>query len=337
MNSLQRVVETVHFRPTDRVPVIAQVFGHAAVRARVPLHDYLRCGETLARCQMDAQRHYGYDAVFSVMGTGVETEAAGSALWYIPDQYPEIETYALDRDSDPDRLVVPDPQTAGRMPEMLKALSILRNEIGDSVLVVGCVLGPFTIATQLLGMENALLMAADEPERFERVLDFSLELAVSFGKAQVAAGAHLPVVFDPSASPVVIPPRFFREFELPRLKRLFDALTAAGAAASWLHAAGPAETILPYYPEAGVNIANFDYEVTPEEAMSRLPDRCLDGNVRSLAFLEETAGEVREVAARLIAAFRRRGGFIHSSGCEIPPESAPENVAALVEASRAGR
>ena len=32
------------------------------------------------------------------------------------------------------------------------------------------------------------------------------------------------------------------------------------------------------------------------------------------------------------AAFRERSGFILSSGCEIPPESAPANIAALIAA-----
>ncbi len=67
MNSLERIAATLKFQDTDRVPVIAQVFGHAATLADVSLDDYVRDGETLARCQLNAWKHYGYDAVFSVM------------------------------------------------------------------------------------------------------------------------------------------------------------------------------------------------------------------------------------------------------------------------------
>ena len=35
-------------------------------------------------------------------------------------------------------------------------------------------------------------------------------------------------------------------------------------------------------------------------------------------------------SVQLLHLFERRGGFILSSGCEIPPESREENVAALV-------
>jgi uroporphyrinogen decarboxylase len=336
VNSLQRIAAAIHFQETDRVPVIAQVFGHAAGLAGVPLDDYVRDGETLARCQVKALRQYCYDAVFSVMDANVETEAVGSVLRYPRDQYPVIERYALSQEADWDGLTVPDPKQAGRMPEMLKALAILRHELGDEVLIVGCILGPFTLATQLLGLERTLYLAIDDSPRLASLMDFATDVVIRFGQAQLQAGAHLPMVFDPSASPAVIPPNFFREFELPRLQRVFQALSEAGALANWLHIAGPVVPILPYYAKAGVNIANFDYMVSAAEATSRLPVTCFDGNIKSLLFVEGSPADVETEAANLLHAFRDRRGFILSSGCEIPPEAKPENVAALAKAPGAG-
>jgi uroporphyrinogen decarboxylase len=92
--------------------------------------------------------------------------------------------------------------------------------------------------------------------------------------------------------------------------------------------------ILKYYPEAGVNLANFDYCVSPGEATGELPRMCFDGNVKPLMFIEGTPMEIEAEARTLIPSFQDRGGFILSSGCEIPPESAPENIMAMVEAAR---
>jgi uroporphyrinogen decarboxylase len=270
------------------------------------------------------------------MDVNVETEAAGSVLRYPRNQYPVIERHALSQEADWGGLAVPDPKQAGRMPEMLKALALLRHELGDEVLVVGCILGPFTLATQLLGLERTLYLAIDDPPQLERLMDFATDVVIRFGQAQLQAGAHLPMVFDPSASPAVVPPNFFREFELPRLQRVFQALSQAGAAANWLHIAGPAAPILPYYAKAGVHIANFDYMVSAAEAMSRLPVTCLDGNIKSLLFVEGSPTEVEMEAVNLLRAFRNRRGFILSSGCEIPPEAKPETVAALVKTPIAG-
>jgi len=334
MNSIDRINAGVNFDAPDRVPVIAQVFGHAATLANVALDDYVRNGELLARCQIKALEHYGYDAVFALMDVNVETEAVGSVLIYRADQYPIVKSYVLSKVADLDNLSVPNPYEAGRMPELLKAARILRHEVGDEVLVVGCVLGPMTVATQLLGIETALYLAIDEPESFAHLLDFSTEVVVRFGVAQIEAGAHLPIVFDPSASPAVVPYQFFREFELPRLQRVFAAFKQAGAVANWLHIAGPTDPILPFYPQAGVDIANFDFCVDPLEAQRVLPQTCLDGNIKPLSFVEATPEVIADESSRLLDLFADRGGFILSSGCEIPPESKPENVAAMVLAAR---
>lgn len=336
MNSLQRIAACIRFQETDRVPVIAQVFGHAAKLACVPLDDYVRDGETLARCQLKALGQYRYDAVFSVMDVNVETEAVGSILRYPGNRYPVIERYALSEEANWGSLTVPDPKRAGRMPEMLHALAILRKALGDGVAVVGCILGPFTLATQLLGLERTIYLAIDDPGRLGQLMDFATEVVIQFGKAQLEAGAHLPMVFDPSASPAVIPPSFFREFELPRLRKIFKALSEAGALANWLHIAGPVAPILPYYAKAGVDIANFDYVVSTAVASNQLPSTCLDGNIRSLLFVEGNPAEVETEAFDLLRGFRDRKGFILSSGCEIPPEANPDNVAALANAPRGG-
>jgi uroporphyrinogen decarboxylase len=334
MNSLDRIRATLSFGKPDRVPVIAQVFGHAAVLGDVSLGAYVRDGELLARCQLNALSYYGYDAVFALMDAGVETEAVGASLTYRADMYPFVEQYAITAAGDVNKLAVPNPKQSGRMPEILKAAQILRDELSDEVLIVGCVLGPMTLAMQLLGPEKTLFLAVDEPDLFADVLDFAVEVSAAFGLAQIEAGVHLPLVFDPSASPAVIPPQFFREFVLPRTKRLFSALKSGGSLANWLHIAGPAETIFPFYPEAGVEIANFDYCIDPIRARQILPRTCLNGNIKPLSFVEATSDDIAKESAGLLELFSLQSGLILSSGCEIPPESKPENVAAMVRATR---
>ena len=95
MNSAERIKAAVNFQPADRVPVIAQVFGHAATVAGVALGEYVRNGELLARCQLQALKRYDYDAVFALMDTSVETEAVGSVLTYRADQYPSVENLCV--------------------------------------------------------------------------------------------------------------------------------------------------------------------------------------------------------------------------------------------------
>lgn len=336
MTGLERIMAAVRLQAPDRVPVIAQVFGHAAVLAGEHLGDYLRDGVLAARCQLRALDRYGYDAVFALLDANVETEAAGSTLEYLSGDYPVVRSYAADTGVDLGSIAVPNPYTDGRMPQLLEAARILRRTVGEEVLVVGCVVGPMTLATQLVGIQDALYLAADDPERFSQLLDLSCRTAIAFGTAQIESGVHVPMVFDPSSSPDVIPPSFYREMVLPHLKRVFAAFKDAGAAAGWLHTAGPVDPILPYYPGAGVDIANIDFCVDPNMAMNTLPQTCIDGNIKPLSFVIDTPDVIASDARVLIKAFADRGGFILSSGCEIPPESAPENIAAMVEAAKRG-
>jgi uroporphyrinogen decarboxylase len=332
MNSIERIMATVAFDKPDRVAVLPQIFGHAAVSAGVPLTEYLCNGELLAHCQIQALQHYGHDAVFALMDTSVETEAVGSTLLFPAERYPHVDSYILSDASGIDGLRLPNPLTDGRMPELLKAAAILRREVGNDVMVIGCVLGPLTIALQLFGAEKTLYLAIDQPEQFARLLDFATQVSIDFGTAQIEAGVHLPLVFDPFASPDVIPPMFFREIELPHLRKVFNAFKGAGALTNWLHIAGPATPILPYYPDAGVDIANFDYCVNPLEAQKALPHTCLDGNLKPLSLVDATPDAIAEEASRLVQQFDQRGGFILSTGCEIPLEAKAESIAALVSA-----
>ena len=336
MNSFERFLSTVQFKKADRQPVIAPVFGHAAVLGNRDLSDYVQKGELLAECQLKALGRYQHDAVFAIMDASVETEAAGSILEYRSNMYPMIKDHVLEDIETFNKLLIPDPYSAGSMPEQLQAVKRLRQELGDDVAVIGCVLGPMTLTGQLLGLEKSLFLAVDEPEIFESILDYATRVIIEFGRAQLEAGAHLIMVFEPTGSPAVIPPSFFREMLVSRLKQCFQSFTTAGSVANFLHIAGPTKPILPYYKETGVNLANFDYYVGADEIKSLLPDICLCGNVKSGLFLEPDPAEVIQAAKVLSDAFKESRGFILSAGCEIPPEANPKNIEVLAEFARKG-
>ena len=185
-------------------------------------------------------------------------------------------------------------------------------------------------------METALYLAIDDPDGFEKLLDFATRVIIRFGAAQIEAGAHLPLVFDPSASMAVIPASFFREFELPRLKQIVKAFQSVGASAGWLHIAGPISSILPVLGQTGANILNFDYCVDPNEVLGIESRLCFNGNIKSLDFEIAEPEHIFNESVRLKNLFEPRGGFILSSGCEIPPGSRPENIEAMVAATRNG-
>jgi uroporphyrinogen decarboxylase len=334
MTPFELILRTVQFRPTDRVPVIPQIFGHAALCNNVTLDKYLKDGRMLADCQIRAMERYRSDAVFGLMDVNVESEALGSELVYREDNYPYIKRALLKDGFRTTGLELPDPKQDGRLPELLESISIMRKELDGKVLVTSCVLGPFTLVAQLLGMERALYMINDDENKFIELLRFATEVGKVCGTAQVKAGSQVPIVFDPSATQMVLTPALFKELEFHALKDLFGSLRAAGATGTWLHIAGRTTEILPYYADIGVTVGNFDSEVSPSGAMDALPKTCLDGNIRTLSFVLESPEAIKRKSQDLIHDFADRGGFILSSGCEIPLEARPDCIDAMVTAAK---
>ncbi|HYS79367.1 MAG TPA: uroporphyrinogen decarboxylase family protein [Anaeromyxobacteraceae bacterium] len=337
MDSVARIRRTMAFQACDRPPVIAQVFAHAALACGRSVDAYVASGVVAAACQIEARARYGYDAVFAVLDLTLEAEAAGGEVQSRRGVYPAVARPPLAPDDDFRRLTIPDPRTAGRLPMALEMATCLRDACGDEALVVGLVQGPMTLAVQFLGIEKALFLAADDPDRFLQLLDYTAAVGKAFGLAQLAAGAHLVLVFEPAACPEVVPPGLFREMIGPRLKWLFGAFTKAGAIGNWLHIAGKTGAVLPHYVALGADIGNFDYCVDPEALLEALGDSrlCLDGNIKSLSFVTDSAADVEREARQLLNVFDRRGGFILSSGCEIPPESQEATIAAMVRTALA--
>jgi len=334
MNPFTRIAASISLEKADLTPVLPQIFAHTAILSGYTIFDYVHNGETAAASQLHALKYYNHDGVFNFLDLCIEPEIFGTEIKFSPNIYPVVIKTPFSQDTDFSKISIPDMSTSGRIPEVLTAARILRKSLKNQTPVIGLVQGPMTLAIQLLGAENAIYLAIDDPPRFEQLLDFTTELAISYGIAQLNAGSHLVMIFEPGGSCEVVPSSFFRELLILRLKHIFEEYKIAGSRANWLHIAGNNSEILQYYQDIGVEIANIDYSIPLELAMAKLPSICIDGNIKSLSFLSESPDYILEQSRLLLKAFAHRGGFILSSGCEIPPESLPGNIKAMVHASK---
>jgi len=332
MKSIDRIKSTIRFESTDRVPVFSHIYGLAARLKDVPLKEYLNSGELLALCQLEAWKRFGYDAVAAFADNSLEAEALGSKLSYKNDAYPHIEEYSLDRISDWKYLSMVDPEEAGRMPVILEACRILRDEAGEETAVVGTVQGPMTIAGQLLGIEKLIYSVVDHPEELYNLLNFTTQVMLAFGKALIKAGAHVIQVFDPFSSCSVINRAVFNDYILPHLKQAFKEYKDSGNPICWLNITGQTKPILDLFPETGADLINIDYLVPVSTAMERLPHHCINGNIKPFSFISGEAKDIQTEAKELLKETQLRGGFILSPGCEIPLEAKDSNVNAMMKA-----
>ncbi len=334
MTSLERIRIVMDGGVPDTRPIVPEVFGVTARINGYSVYQYVTDGRILAESQFRAQKEIGYDVLFAFADLLVEAEAIGCRLRYNEDRYPYIVKPFLDDLDSLKELTLPDPEKDGRMPVVVEAARRLRDYAGNGCLIAACVVGPLTLASHLLGLERFLYKLVEEPERIIILLDYSEKVMIRYGEALLRAGAHCIIVFDPIASPDVIPSSYFLNLESPKLKRAFSYFSRYGLPISWLSIAGPTERIIPYYRESGVNLATIDYEVPIDDALSLCNDIVINGNLKPYDFVSSDPDNIKDIVKDCFAKAAQRRNFIIGSGCEIPIEAKAENIIALVRATR---
>jgi uroporphyrinogen decarboxylase len=160
------------------------------------------------------------------------------------------------------------------------------------------------------------------------------EASKNFALAKIESGTDIIVAADPTASTTMISPRMFEQFSLPYLKELLGAVSKAGAIPS-LHICGQTTPILEKMLETGSKILELDSQVSLQEAKRRVGSKvCIQGNLNPTgALLHGSTDDILKEAKECIESAAKGGGYILSTGCEVPYEAKIENLKILVKAA----
>ena len=212
------------------------------------------------------------------------------------------------------------------MHNAIKALALFKESLAGEKLIEGWVEGPCAEAADLRGINNIMLDFFDDPSFIRDLFDFTIELELSFARAQILAGADLIGIGDAAAS--LVGPRLYEQFVWPAEKRLIDGIHQLGAKVR-LHICGDTRHILELIGKLGSDIVDLDSLAPIAEARRKMgPNQILLGNVNPVeVMLNGTAGLVTESVAQCAHAAGAR--YIIGAGCEIPRETPFDNVHAL--------
>jgi uroporphyrinogen decarboxylase len=143
-------------------------------------------------------------------------------------------------------------------------------------------------------------------------------------------------IYPMRSSASFISPKMFERFVLPNLKQMVDTFAKNGII-SILHCDGNWTPMLPYLremPRASC-VVELDGMTDIYKAKEILGDwLCLKGDVPAALLAQGEPDQVVEYCQRLIKDVGSEGGFILSSGCEVPLDAKPENVAVLIHSAR---
>ena len=328
MNSLERMRNTVAGKRADHLAVQPLFMTFAARHAGVAYGDYVRDCRVLAEAQARMVEDFGVDMV-SVCSDNRECVDCGTEMVWFEDEPPVVdnERLALMDRSNLAGLKMPDPLGGGRMHDRVKAVELLKKNVGRDVPVLGWIEGPIAQAAELRGMQQIMVDVLDDEAFVAELFEFVTELEIRFARAQIEAGADVMGIGDAAAS--LVSEGTYSDLILPYEKRIVDAIRGMGAMVR-LHICGDTTRLLPWIATLGVEMVDVDCltdlgAVRPALGKSTI----VLGNLDPAGVVFN--GTPAEVRKGLQECYETAGDpFIVAAGCEIPRDTPVENVRAMV-------
>jgi len=336
MNAYERVMATFSGKKPDRVPILPVVREWCCKQAGIQFPHTMENVEKHVFSQYYCARKFGYDVVWGLIGASEESEAMGSVVKYGDDYLPTVKDYAVkDYGKDLPRLRIPDPYQDGRLPLILEGIRRLKELCKDEVPVMGSVQGPFRHAAMLRGSDSLMRDLFKNRESARRLMEIATDSLIVWGVAVVQAGADIVWIPDPVASGDVVSPRTYKEWVLPFVQRLVDAIKKTGVRII-MHVCGDTSDRLEMLASSGADGLSLDAKVDFGFARRALgPSYLLMGNVEPTRLLTVgTPKDVYDYSKNLIDQAGSGGHFFLSSGCIVSSEAPVENMEAMFRAGQ---
>jgi uroporphyrinogen decarboxylase len=282
---------------------------------------------------VDKHERFKVPVVMSAMDLSVEAEAFGCAIHMSDDEVPTVignlvTTFEQARD-----LAVPAPG-AGRTGVYIETVRRLRQLPDRPVVLAGCI-GPFSLASRLVGMSEACSLTLLDPAWMHQAVEKATAFLTAYALAFKTAGADGILMAEPGAG--LLSPKGLAEFSSAYVRRIVNA-SVDGSFELILHNCAARLVHLPAVRESGAKILHFGAPMDVTAALSQVPgDVLVCGNLDpTRVFVQSTAGEVASQTRALLDATRGFRNFIISSGCDIPARAPLANVAAFFAAATSG-
>jgi MtaA/CmuA family methyltransferase len=279
--------------------------------------------EVMAALAAGGYDELGFDTVSPYFSVQQEAAAAGCAMdWGAVDRMPDAVSHPVVKPEDfkftPDILDRPPIRT------VLSAIKILKQKYGDRAAIVGKVMGPWTLAYHLHGVQDFLLQTILDPPEVRGFLEAFMPLTIAFANAQFEAGADVVTLAD-HATGDLVGPDAYRDFLFNVHKELAQKI----AGPIILHICGKTLDRMPDIASTGFTAFHFDSKNKAGEAKAAVGNKIvLIGNINNPATLLN--GKEDDIETEVCEALRA-GVEIIAPECAVPLTTPNRNLKAIVE------
>jgi len=289
----------------------------------------------MAELAASTYKLFGFECAIVPFDVAIEAEILGCPINFYtqidPQEilYPTVKEKNIAAASD---VKIPNDMTnAGRLPVVIEALNLLKEDIGDKVPIGTYIMGPFTIAGQTMELNDLLKLCLKKPEQVDEILKIYAGFVIRLAETLFAAGADYINIREMGATSDVLRPALFRKLVEPHLKSIFGG--ARGPMI--LHICGKSNGIMDAMNGCGARALSVDQKNDLRETRNTIgPEPILLGNFDPYNILVKGTPEDVENAVRDCV----QGGVDAIwPGCDIWPTVPKENMETLMRAVKSAK
>ena len=211
----------------------------------------------------------------------------------------------------------------GRIKLVCDAIKLLREDVGNDVVVGGMIPGPYTLLLLAADVKNMFIEMKKEPQAVTDALLLLSSFLAEVGTAYKNAGADFITIHDMGGSPAFIGPAKYEQFALPAEKLLIEKLPKPCV----LSVCGNVTKSLHLLSQTGADAMSLDQTVDLAAARLALKDTLLFGNLDPVETLSR--GDSAQVAEAIIGA-KEAGVDAIWPGCDLVVQTPIQNIKSMM-------
>jgi uroporphyrinogen decarboxylase len=329
---LSRVLTALNKGKPDRIPSFEWEIDDKTIAALTPggnLYDFIEW------IDLDGVAIFA-DTKKKYLDSNTYIDEWGVTLRKTEEYYPIPIDHPIKDPADLTRLAPPDPCSEWHFKTLEEAVNRYKNKRA----IIFRVQDSFSIPRYLRGVQNIMMDFILNPELVRQLVEIAIEYNSALARRAVQLGADAIFMSDDYADNrgPMMSPRHFREYLLPGLKSVIQAIHAAGVPAI-KHTDGNITPILEDILSTGVDcidpldpLGNMSIATLKQKYGTKV---CIKGNVNIGGALSlGTPDEVRAETYACIQAGKPGGAYILSTSNSVMSCILPANYLAMIETLR---
>jgi len=212
----------------DKLPLLTSASNSFIChRYGLSVKDYLTRPKECARAHVAFARDFHLD--YLVVGTGYIWYGCGPEMgmeWrFAGEEFPGFVKGPVARPADLEKIEVPR-RPSGYFATFLEVNRLVNEALGDQVRLTTSVLGPFSMACFLRGIQETMLDLIRDPGFFQACLAKAVDLSEYIGRQVLATGLEKPILNEIFVSPEMIRPDDYHRLIAPAIAEVQARLGA---------------------------------------------------------------------------------------------------------------